>query len=128
MALITNKSDNRNYETTEVLVNGIINLQPEQCPVNKTTGEVIPTCLLKLVDGSTVRVLENQIKNRPLNFPVKGIKCNIASYNVIVEVTDKSTGAKTKREVSNTQSADFAMTTGVAIGLNKGGLHLPEMD
>lgn len=115
MAFIYGNSSARVFETMEVLINGIVTLPAEQGVVAKKTGEVLTVCLLKTVDGKTIRVLENQIQNRPLDFPIGGHKCTVSSEQKEVEIKLRDangvpTGKTEKQLRSNVSSAVFNMT------------------
>jgi len=121
MALITSKSTKKNIVTEDITVVGIIPLQASQCPINKETNEPIKKSLLKLVDGTTLGVLDNQIKNAPLAFPKGGVNCVLSYENkeILVDeiVAGKATGKQVKREVSNVSNASFSSVLRATIEL-----------
>lgn len=129
MAFIFGNASAKTYGTMEVLVNGIITLPAEQGVVNKKTGGIITVVLLKLVDGKTVRCLEGQVHNRPVDFPITGHKCTVSFEEKNVDVKERDannvlTGKTVKKDVSNVQSAVFNMTKALSIARHKGALVL----
>ena len=109
MALITSNSATRKIETTDVIVESIIPLQDSKCPVNKTTGEIIPKSLLRLSDGAVLGVLTNQLKNVPVAIPAGGMSCKLSFENVEYTPTAGPNAGK-KQTVSNVINAEFAST------------------